>query len=55
MGALTCLMMLLVVPIALSLGPTGLMFATPLFGMIVATLAVDMMVIGLRILVPDTI
>ncbi len=52
MVALTYLVLRLAAPIARALGPTGLMVATRLIGMIVAAIAIDMMVIGLRLSFP---
>ena len=45
---LTYLTLLVAAPIARALGRTGLMVATRLIGMIVAAIAVDMLVIGLK-------
>lgn len=52
MVALIYLVLRLASPIARALGPTGLMVATRLIGMIVAAIAIDMMVIGLRLSFP---
>jgi len=52
MVALTYLTLRLAVPIARFLGATGLMVVTRLIGMIVAAIAIDMMVVGLRLSLP---
>lgn len=49
---LTYLTLRLAVPIARLLGPTGLMVATRLIGMIVAAIAMDMVVAGLHVAFP---
>lgn len=55
MVALTYLTLRLAVPIARFLGSTGLMVVTRLIGMIVAAIAIDMMVIGLRLSLPGVV
>jgi multiple antibiotic resistance protein len=53
--ALTYLTLRLAGPIARFLGSTGLMVTTRLIGMIVAAIALDMMVIGLRLSFPGAL
>ena len=52
MVAVTYVVLRVAVPVARFLGPSGLTVMTRLIGMIVAAIAIDMMVIGIRATFP---